>query len=168
VTRKVSARIDLDMPRSQAWNRLRDISLAHNYVPGVTRTEILGEQTEGVGASRYVYLGAKKYLQETVVEWREGEGFVLRLHKGDKPAPPFRHASFHYSLADEGSSNTLLTTSLEFEMPWGALGRWLEKRMEKLVRSSTEDVAIALKLFYESDQPTTASKLKAYKAAARS
>jgi hypothetical protein len=53
-------------------------------------------------------------------------------------------------------------------MPWGALGRWLEKRMEKLVRSSTEDVAIALKLFYESDQPTTASKLKAYKAAARS
>ena len=43
MTRKVSAEVVLDMPRSQAWNKLRDISLAHNYVPGIVKTEIVSE-----------------------------------------------------------------------------------------------------------------------------
>jgi uncharacterized membrane protein len=57
----------------------------------------------------------------------------------------------------------LFTASLEYELPWGALGAWLEKRMEKVVQSTIDDVATAMKLYYESGQPTTAAALKAYK-----
>jgi uncharacterized membrane protein len=163
MTRKVSTQIVLDMPREQAWEKLRDISLAHNYVPGIVRTEIVSEQREGVGASRYVYRNQKSYIQETVVEWDEGQGFLIRLHRGDKPAPPFRNARFRYRLADEGPDKTLFTASLKYELPWGALGAWLEKRMEKVVQSTIDDVATAMKLYYESGQPTTAAALKAYK-----
>jgi len=166
MTRKVSAEVVLDMPRSQAWNKLRDISLAHNYVPGIVKTEIVSERSEGVGASRYVYRNARSYIQETVVEWDEGRGFLIRLHRGDNPAPPFRNAWFRYRLADEGDDKTLFTASLEYELPWGALGRWLEKRMEKTVHSTIRDVATAMKLFYETGKPTTPAVLKAYKAAA--
>jgi hypothetical protein len=35
--------------------------------------------------------------------------------------------------------------------------------MEKVVQSTIDDVAIAMKLYYESGQPTTAAALKAYK-----
>jgi hypothetical protein len=167
MTREVSAQVVIDMPREQAWARLRDISLAHNYVPGIVRTEIVSARTEGVGASRYVWRNARSYLQETVVEWREGEGFLIRLHKGDKPAPPFRSASFRYELADQGSDQTLFTASLQFEMPWGALGNWLEKQMAKPVAATVADVATAMKLYYETGEPTTAAALKAYKAAHR-
>jgi uncharacterized membrane protein len=163
MTRKVSTQIVLDMPREQAWEKLRDISLAHNYVPGIVRTEIVSEQREGVGASRYVYRNQKSYIQETVVEWDEGQGFLIRLHRGDKPAPPFRNARFRYRLAGEGPDKTLFTASLKYELPWGALGAWLEKRMEKVVQSTIDDVATAMKLYYESGQPTTAAALKAYK-----
>ena len=167
MTRKVTAQVVLDMPRGQAWNRLRDISLAHNYVPGIIKTEIVSEQAEGVGASRYVYRNAKTYIQETVVEWSEGRGFLIRLHKGDKPAPPFRNASFRYELADQGQGQTLFTASLEYELPWGALGAWLEKRMEKVVQATVRDITAAMKLYYETGQPTTAAALKSYKSAAR-
>ena len=163
MTRKVSTQLVLDMPRDQAWAKLRDISLAHNYVPGIIKTEIVSEQREGVGASRYVYRNAKSYIQETVVEWDEGQGFLIRLHRGDKPAPPFRNAWFRYRLDDEGANKTLFTASLEYELPWGALGTWLEKRMEKVVQATIDDVAVAMKLFYETGQPTTATALKAYK-----
>lgn len=163
MTRKVSTQIVLDMPREQAWKKLRDISLAHNYVPGIIKTEIVSEQREGVGASRYVYRSEKSYIQETVVEWDEGQGFLIRLHRGDKPAPPFRDARFRYRLVDEGPDKTLFTASLEYELPWGALGAWLEKRMEKVVQSTIDDVATAMKLYYESGQPTTAAALKACK-----
>lgn len=163
MTRKVSAQQVLDMPRDQAWEKLRDISLAHNYVPGIIKTEIVSEQREGVGASRYVYRNAKSYIQETVIEWDEGQGFLIRLHRGDKPAPPFRNAWFRYRLADEGADKTLFTASLEYELPWGALGTWLEKRMEKVVQATINDVAVAMKLYYETGQPTTAAALKARK-----
>jgi len=163
MTRKVSTHLVLDMPRERAWEKLRDISLAHNYVPGIIKTVIVSEQREGVGASRHVYRNAKSYIQETVIEWDEGHGFLIRLHRGDKPAPPFRNAWFRYRLDDEGADRTLFTASLEYELPWGALGAWLEKRMEKVVQATIDDVATAMKLYYESGQPTTAAALKAYK-----
>jgi hypothetical protein len=152
------------MPRDAAWEKLRDISLAHNYVPGIVRTEIVSEQTTGVGASRQVYRSANNYIQETVVEWVEGYGFLIRLHRGNKPAPPFRNAWFRYRLDDEGQDKTLFTASLKFEMPWGALGAWLEKKMEKIVAGTISDVATSMKLYYETGRPTTATALKAYKA----
>lgn len=163
MTCKVSTQLVLDMPRERAWEKLRDISLAHNYVPGIIRTAIVSEQREGVGASRHVYRNAKSYIQETVIEWDEGHGFLIRLHRGDKPAPPFRNAWFRYRLDDEGADKTLFTASLEYELPWGALGAWLEKRMEKVVQATIDDVATAMKLYYETGQPTTAAALKAYK-----
>ena len=124
MTREVTTQVVIDLPRTEAWDKLRDISLAHNYVPGIVKTEIVSEQDEGVGTSRYVYRNAKSYIQETVVEWDEGRGFLIRLHKGDKPAPPFRNAWFRYELDDEGQEKTLFTASLEFELPWGRLGAW--------------------------------------------
>ena len=163
MTRKVSSQVVLDMPRTAAWEKLRDISLAHNYVPGIVKTEIVSVQKEGVGASRYVYRSENSYIQETVVEWEEGRGFLIRLHKGDKPAPPFREASFVYRLEDEGPQQTLFTASLEFELPWGAAGAWLEKRMVKFVTAAITDAAMSMKLYYETGVPTTASMLRAYK-----
>ncbi len=167
MTREVSTQIEIDVPRAVAWEKLSDISLAHNYVPGIVKTEVVSEGTRGVGASRYVYRNAKTYIQETVVEWDEGSGFLIRLHKGDKPAPPFRAASFRYQLADTGRDKTLFTASLEYEMPWGALGAWLEKKMEKTVAATVRDVATAMKLYYETGAPTTAAALQAYKGSLR-
>lgn len=164
MTREVTTQLVIDIPRAGAWEKLRDISLAHNYVPGIVKTEIVSEQAEGVGASRYVYRNARSYIQETVTEWHEGEGFTIRLHRGDKPAPPFKNARFHYHLADDGPDRTLFTASLEFELPWGGLGAWLEKKLAGIVAATVSDVAKSMKLYYETGEPTTGAALKAYKA----
>lgn len=165
MTREVSADVIIDMPRAQAWEKLSDISLAHHYVPGIVRTEIVSEQATGVGASRYVYRNATSYLQETVEEWREGEGFLIRLHKGDKPAPPFRNAWFRYRFEDVDGERTRFTATLEYELPWGALGRWLEGTLAKFVQRTIADTALSMKLYYETGVPTTAASLKAWKRA---
>lgn len=160
---EATAEIVIDLPRAEAWNKLRDISLAHNYVPGIVKTEIVTDQREGVGASRYVYRGKTSYLQETVTEWREGEGFRIRLHKGDKPAPPFREAFFNYRLTDAGPGKTRFTATLGYQLPWGGLGEWLGRRMLGFVRSTVRDITVAMKLYYETGRPTTPAALKAYK-----
>ena len=167
MTQEVSTQIVIDQPLDQAWEKLRDISLAHNYVPGIVNTEIVSDNTEGVGASRYVYRNARSYIQETVEEWNEGHGFLIRLHKGDKPAPPFKTAWFRYELEDQGNDKTLFTASMGFELPWGALGNFLEKRLAGVVKKTIADVACSMKLYYESGEPTTAAALKAYKSTIR-
>ena len=74
----------LNMPIEEAWSKLQDFSLAHNYVPGIIKTEITTTKKNGLGASRKVYQSPKRALEETIVEWNEGTGFPIRLHKGDK------------------------------------------------------------------------------------
>lgn len=164
MTQEVTAEVLIDVPLTEAWEKLRDISLAHNYVPGIVETKIVSEQSEGLGASRYVYRNKKSYIQETVVEWQEGKGFLIHLHKGDKPAPPFRDAWFRYDLSENGSTQTRFTASLIYEMPWGRLGDWLGARMANFAQAIIADVAVAMKLYYETGNPTTPAALKAYKA----
>ncbi|MDG2047538.1 MAG: SRPBCC family protein [Halioglobus sp.] len=164
MAQEVSAKVLINIPLSAAWERLRDISLAHNYVPGIVKTEIVSEQLQGVGASRYVYRNKSSYLQETVEEWQDGYGFLIHLHKGEKSAPPFKNAWFRYTLKDAGSGQTELSTTLIYEMPWGALGLWLGARMAKFMQSTIADVALSMKLYYEYEEPTTSAALKAYKA----
>lgn len=164
MTQEVNAQVIIDIPLAKAWEKLSDISLAHHYVPGIVKTEIVSEQAQGVGASRYVYRNKKSYIQETVEEWQEGSGFLIRLHRGDKPAPPFRRAWFRYVLADYGSAQTLFTASLIYEMPWGRPGDWLGARLANFVQATIADVACSMKLYYETGQPCTPAALKAYKA----
>ncbi|MDG2272547.1 MAG: hypothetical protein P8L39_09590, partial [Halioglobus sp.] len=61
MTKEVSAKVLINIPHSAAWDRLQDISLAHNYVPGIIKTEIVSAQLQGVCASRYVYLNKNNY-----------------------------------------------------------------------------------------------------------
>ena len=43
MTREVTAQVVIDLPRAEAWDKLRDLSLAHNYVPGIVKTEIVSD-----------------------------------------------------------------------------------------------------------------------------
>jgi hypothetical protein len=167
MSQEVHAQVLIDIPLNDAWTKLRNISLAHHYVPGIVKTEIVSAQSEGVGASRYVYRNANSYIQETVEEWQEGKGFLIHLHRGEKPAPPFKDAWFRYALADNGNGQTRLTTSLTYDMPWGRLGNWLGAKMAKIVQATISDVALSMKLYYETGVPTTAAALKAHKAEMR-
>lgn len=164
MTQTVQAQNLIDLPIQDAWTKLRNLSLAHHYVPGIVKTAIVSAQSEGVGASRYVYRNATSYIQETVEEWQEGKGFLIHLHRGDKSAPPFRDAWFRYALEDNGNDQTLLTTSLMYDMPWGRLGAWLGAKMAGFVQATISDVALSMKLYYESGVPTTKAALKAHKA----
>jgi hypothetical protein len=165
MTDQVEAQVTIDIPQAEAWEKLRDLSLAANYVPGLVKVELSTPQSTGVGASRKVYQAGGRYIDETVEEWRDGEGFLLRLHHGDKPAAPFKRAWFRYDLATLDAAHTRFTASLIYELPWGGLGRVVNKLLlRRIMRKVIEDVALAMKLYYESGEPTTPDKLKQYKA----
>ena len=143
----------VEMPLADAWERLQDFSLAHNYVPGLTGTEIISSQKSGEGAHRRVYTGTR-YLEETITRWNPGAGFVIKLHKGDRPMPPFRMAEFEYALSESGDRQTRVDLAMRVVMPAGALGSFLGRRLIlPLVRKNLVQVAAGIKHFYETGEP---------------
>ena len=143
----------LDLPPQAAWARLRDLSLASHYVPGLTGCQFHPGATQGVGASRRVLRKGGQYLDESVVQWREGTGFVLLLHKGSNSSPfPFREASFSYALQPEGDV-TRITLQMRYSLRGGRLfERLLAKAFNKVVRQIAEN----LKAFYETGKTQNA------------
>jgi hypothetical protein len=152
---KVSATTVVNINIDDAWEKLSDLSKAHFYVPDLTDTKITTEQNTGVGTSRIVY-SQRPPLTETVLEWNEGSGFVLRLHHQDKNGddaegvpPMFSRAKFSYSISAESDTSTRLTNSMEFDMKWGAIGSVLAKLITKPMQQMQEQIIVGQRLYYE-------------------
>ncbi|PPA03835.1 SRPBCC family protein [Pseudomonas sp. MWU12-2312b] len=139
----------LDLPPQAAWAKLRDLSLAPHYVPGLTGCRFHPGPQEGIGASRRVLRKGGQYLDESVVKWQEGIGFALLLHKGSNGSPfPFREASFSYSLQSEGAV-TRITLQMSYSLRGGRLAEWLlAKAFDKVVLQIAEN----LKAYYETNR----------------
>ena len=156
--------IELDLAPGQAWEKLRDFSCADQYVQGLTGVEITTTATDGVGASRCVYQGKRLALDETVTEWREGEGFTIRLHRGEKgPVPPMTEAYFDYGLVQR-DGRLYLHNRMRYRLGLGWLGALLNRvAIASVVAGAVRDTTIGQKLFYERGEKVTPEMLKTYR-----
>ena len=165
----VRAAASIPLGIEACWQKLRDLTLARHYVPGLSDTRITTEQREGVGASRIVVHRQFGAMDETVVEWDEGRGFTVRLHKGDKPATPFREARFRYALEPVSETKSEIHTSLEYRLPLGPLGRALDALfLRRIFRRNVVDTAVCLAEFYRTGQPVADSEIPRLRAGALS
>ena len=143
----------LDLTPQAAWTKLRDLSLAPHYVPGLTGCQFHPGPTEGLGASRRVLRKGGQYLDESVMQWQEGTGFVLLLHKVSNGSPfPFREASFSYALQAEGIA-TRITLQMHYSLRGGRLVEWL---LAKAFNKVVQQIAENLKAFYETGRTQNA------------
>jgi hypothetical protein len=156
--------IEVHVSREEAWEKLRDFSAAIHYVPGLTSAEITTEQHEGVGTSRRVCQG-KRVLNETVTEWHDGQGFTLRLHRGEKngPMPPLTEVWYDYGLL-ERDGKLFLSNRMRYEIGLGFLGQWLDKLgIGKILANAVRDSTIAQKIYYETGTTVTPEILRVAK-----
>lgn len=140
------------LPQSAVWQKLQDLRLAHHYVPGVEGVEILTPEAKGVGASRRILQEDGSTLDETVVEWEEGRGFVIRLHSGSEGPPlPFESAKFRYWIEGEEADGTRLSLTISYRPAGGRLGEWVDSAvLNAEMRSSMDGLGASMKDYYES------------------
>lgn len=153
----VTAQVVLDMPRGEVWRRMQDMTLSKYYVPGLLDCRVTTEQQRGVGASRKVYM-KRMVMDETVTEWDEGSGFVLRLHNGVRPPPMFSWATCSYRLEDGPDGRSIFVHTLSYAMRGGVVGSLLARLlMNRVMQKSATAVAENLKRYYETGKPTNST-----------
>ena len=156
--------LDPELDLNGTWQRLRDLSRAHLYVPGLTAVSFVGAQREGVGTHRRVRMRGILTMDETVTEWREGKGMTLRLNRGDKgPLPPLREHFFDYGLS-ERDGRVWLVNHMRYEVGLGPLGTLLDGLLlRREIGRQLRDITLAQKIFYETGRKVTPAMLRATK-----
>ena len=95
---KAEFTVQIELSEEKIWEKLKDLSLACNYVPGVKSIIFNTKKLKGKGTSRKVL---PQKLDETVIKWNEGSGYTLKLHKGYKDSFfPFKKAYFEYRITN--------------------------------------------------------------------
>jgi len=153
---EVNAHIHIDLPRAQCWEKLKDLSLAVNYIPDVTRIDFNKEQKHGVGTQRTA-LSSKwpMWTHETVTRWVEGYGFSLRLHRGNKRTFFwFDELQFHYLLEDA-------ETGTQFKPSISYVPRFerITDISTKLLTQKLWVICQAMKTYYETDVPVSPTNM---------
>lgn len=152
---EVSASLRIEVSHARAWKLLRKLELADRYVPGVEGCTLTSPQREGVGASRRIEQRSRPAMQETVVEWVDGEGFTLELHEpdGEQAPMPFSQARFRYRITRAGARAVNAELSMSYSLRGGALGQAADALvMRSAMRKQVEAVAAAMKSYYEASK----------------
>ena len=162
---RVTVEVLVAIPPGEAWSFMSDFSIAHKYVPGIVKTDVLEGPTTGVGAHRLVFDKSGKAIDETVIHWIENTGFNIRLHQGNKSLAPFKYAQFNYHMSKIDDESTLVQLAMIFEVPWGLIGRVLSRLIfVPVIEKRLIGVAAGLKSFYESrDEPDASKDLGTFK-----
>ena len=163
MTTTVRGAAAVPLPLEACWQKLRDLTRAKHYVPGLSDCVVTTAATEGVGASRIVTHKQFGAMNETVVVWDEGRGITLRLHRGEKPARPFAEALFRYEfrparagpgLAAGSAAGCEIHTALSYRLPLGPVGRLLDRLfLGRLFQQNVVDAAVCLAEYYRTDRP---------------
>lgn len=158
-TVRAAALVLLSLP--ECWENFLDLARAKDYVPGLTDTVVTTEAKSGLGASRIVSHAQFGDMNETVIAWDEGRGMTIRLHKGDKPATPFKEAEFRYEFRPTNRDDQCeIHTSLSYVLRGGPLGRLADTLfLKKFFRRNVLDTAVCLAENYRTNEPVDHSLL---------
>lgn len=116
----------INKPVAEVWQQLSDLSQTQNYVPFVNGSDITTDQKKGEGVQRTAWLENRRTVQEEVIEWDDGQGYVLRLNKASFFLPFHdMETRYHIDPDDEQGLQTDLAITLTVRPRFGLLGKWL-------------------------------------------
>ncbi len=87
MTTTISHDIQIEAPRSDVWGILANLESLQDYDREVVRSFYVSDAREGVGATRQCDLPDGTHVKETVVSWREGDGYVIEVDEDGTDYP---------------------------------------------------------------------------------
>lgn len=121
--------IRIEASPSDVWGVLSDLSLVHEFSPGVKNAFYTTEQKTGVGAGRHCDLVPFGSVEEVVIDWTEEKSLTIQITEG-KGLPPVRDITGRFTLTPDGSG-TVVHTQFRYLPTLGPIGLLMNKLIVK-------------------------------------
>jgi ribosome-associated toxin RatA of RatAB toxin-antitoxin module len=129
---QVTASRTINAPAEAVWATLADYENIHLFHPGLDDSCLIGEQKNGLGATRRCDFKGGGSVYEEITDWVEGERYTVELSKIDMPLKS-ASATLSVSPIDDGSCTA--TMHMEYLPKYGILGALMDRMMIKKTMS---------------------------------
>ena len=112
----------IDATPEAVWDVLRRFMNIDEFAPQVTSVDALTDGENKVGSKRRCHFQDDNSMAEEVVQWRENEGYRVKLFETD--SMPINEAFAEIALAPAGPGKTNVVWSMDCRLKYGPIG-WL-------------------------------------------
>ncbi len=145
-----STQIRINATKEKVWEVLADFGGIYRWNPGVRHSYSTSESSHGLLATRHCeLLKGDGYLDEQILEWREGESFKVDIYETNLP---LHRNVVEFSVEADGSG-AIVTVTPNYVLKYGLLG-WLMNQLvvRRKFQKGMEDLLIGLKYHIETGE----------------
>jgi len=145
-----STQIRINATKDQVWEVLSDFGGIYRWNPGVRHSYSTSGTNQGLLATRRCELGSgKDFLDERILEWREGESFKVDIYETNLP---LHRNIVEFSIEVDGSG-AVVTVAPDYALKFGPLG-WLLNTIavRRQFKKGMEELLAGLKYHIETGE----------------
>ena len=145
-----STQIRIDATTEEVWEVLADFGRIYLWNPGVRHSYSTSESDHGLLATRHCELPkGDDYLDEQILEWREGESFKVDIYETNLP---LHRNVVEFSIVADGNG-TIVTVAPDYALKYGLLGRLMNQIVVgRKFKKGMEDLLTGLKYHIETGE----------------
>ncbi len=138
VTKSTTASPDI------CWSLIADFGKIDHFNPNLSSSHMLTDDAEiGLGSKRQCDMtDGKSYIREEIIEWKEGEYYVVNIYEGNMP---IANTTAKISLSPAINGGTLLTMDMKYDPKFGLVGKAMNAVfMQRMMTGLTQKVVDGL------------------------
>jgi len=145
-----STQIRINATTEKVWEVLADFGGIYRWNPGVRHSYSTSESNQGLlAARRCELLKGNDYLDERILEWRDGESFKVDIYETNLP---IHRNVIEFSIEADGFG-TIVTVAPDYALKYGLLGRLMNQIVvRRQFKKGMEDLLAGLKYHIETGE----------------
>ena len=142
----VEKTLKIDAPKDVVWKAIADFQGIGDFNPYITTVDLRTENNGGLGSKRTCHFGDGTMIDEEIIEWLEGEKYVIN---GSNFSAPLKVMRGTVGVRSDGNRSEAYM-KIEYQPKFGIIGKLMSIMMiRRMLSKRVVDILAGLNEFIE-------------------